>query len=42
MLSLRPDRNGDEWIRVSPHWTNLPRDLDELAAHIGRLAQAQI
>ncbi len=30
-LSLRSDRDGREWIRVSPHWMNCEADLDELA-----------
>ncbi len=29
-LSLRSDRDGREWIRVSPHWMNCEDDLDEL------------
>ncbi len=33
-LSLRKDKFGVEWIRVSPHWMNTESDLDELAASI--------
>ena len=34
-LSLRADRAGEKWIRVSPHWMNCEADLDELAAAVG-------
>ncbi len=30
-LSLRRDRSNEFWIRVSPHFMNCERDLDELA-----------
>ncbi|BCM93443.1 cysteine desulfurase SufS [Abditibacteriota bacterium] len=33
-LSLRNDRDGRQWIRVSPHWMNTESDLDELAEAI--------
>ena len=33
-LSLRADRAGENWIRVSPHWMNCEQDLDELAAAV--------
>ena len=33
-LSLRADRAGDQWIRVSPHFMNCESDLDELAAAV--------
>jgi cysteine desulfurase/selenocysteine lyase len=33
-LSLRQDKNGAEWIRVSPHWMNTTSDIDALAAQI--------
>ena len=33
-LSLRSDRDGREWIRVSPHWMNCEDDLDDLAEAI--------
>ncbi len=34
-LSLRKDRDGAFWIRVSPHFMNCEEDLDELAKEIG-------
>ena len=39
-LSLRADRAGDKWIRVSPHWMNCESDLDELAASVGKFVEA--
>ena len=33
-LSLRADRTGEFWIRVSPHWMNTKEDIDALAAAI--------
>lgn len=33
-LSLRADRAGEMWIRVSPHFMNCEDDLDELAAAV--------
>ena len=33
-LSLRADRDGADWIRVSPHFMNCEADLDELATAI--------
>ena len=33
-LSIRADKFGQKWIRVSPHWMNTENDLDELAKHI--------
>ena len=33
-LSLRGDRAGEFWIRVSPHWMNTRNDIDELVAMI--------
>ena len=33
-LSLRADRAGDSWIRVSAHFMNCEDDLDELAAAV--------
>ncbi len=33
-LSLRDDKKGQKWIRVSPHWMNLESDLDALAQSI--------
>lgn len=33
-LSIRADKFGEKWIRVSPHWMNTESDLDELAKHI--------
>jgi len=33
-LSIRADKSGQKWIRVSPHWMNVESDLDELAKHI--------
>ncbi len=33
-LSLRQDKSGADWIRVSPHWMNTKADLAELGAMI--------
>jgi len=33
-LSLRADREGKQWIRVSPHFMNEKQDLDRLAEEI--------
>jgi selenocysteine lyase/cysteine desulfurase len=33
-LSLRQDKNGAHWIRVSPHWMNTEDDINRLAACI--------
>jgi cysteine desulfurase/selenocysteine lyase len=33
-LSLRQDKNGAPWIRVSPHWMNTEDDLNRLATSI--------
>ena len=33
-LSLRADRSGQDWIRVSAHFMNCEDDLDELAAAV--------
>jgi selenocysteine lyase/cysteine desulfurase len=33
-LSLRQDKAGAEWIRVSAHWMNIESDIDALAAQI--------
>lgn len=33
-LSLRQDKSGGDWIRVSPHWMNTRADLQELGAMI--------
>jgi selenocysteine lyase/cysteine desulfurase len=33
-LSLRQDKTGADWIRVSAHWMNTKRDLDALAAMV--------
>ncbi len=30
-VSLRSDRDGRQWLRISPHWMNHESDLDELA-----------
>ena len=35
-VSLRSDRDGREWIRISPHWMNTQSDLDELAEAISQ------
>jgi len=33
-LSLRSEKGGAQWIRVSPHYMNCEADLDELAAAV--------
>lgn len=35
-LSLRNDRDGENWIRVSPHFMNCESDIDELIEAIGK------
>lgn len=34
MLSLRDDKSGDKWIRLSPHFMNCEEDFDKLAEYI--------
>lgn len=36
-LSIRADKFGQKWLRVSPHWMNTEHDLDTLAAQISKL-----
>ena len=36
-LSIRADRDGDKWIRVSASWPNTFSDLDELAKHVSKV-----
>ena len=37
-LSIRADRDGDKWIRVSASWPNTFADLDELAKQISEIS----
>jgi len=34
MLSLRDDKSGDKWIRLSPHFMNCEEDFDKLAKYL--------
>ncbi len=34
MLSLRDDKSGDKWIRMSAHFMNCPNDIDKLTNHL--------
>jgi selenocysteine lyase/cysteine desulfurase len=33
-LSLRDDKSGQKWIRLSPHFMNSEEDIDQLIAHL--------
>jgi selenocysteine lyase/cysteine desulfurase len=34
LLSLRDDKSGDKWIRLSPHFMNCEEDFDKLAKYL--------